>query len=360
MFNVTTKKLFRYDSSVPEFTAAIDTTDLDGTLGSAQFANDLRPVEVVSSLPTTGNFQGRVVVLTTDDKLYRYTGTAWTKAISAVDLSDQVDLATQVFGEVQASNLTAGQVSADSIATNAVVAAKIKGGAVSTAKLAAGAVTAAKVNVSELFADSAVIGAIQASSITTSAVVSAIGTFEFIQADNIVANAITGEKLSVNTIEANKIKLDGLTLDSDGDNLVIKTGGVGTSQIASNAVTQVAQDLNTGTQTFSGNSSTRIFNAIAQVTYTGTGATAQIGGKFMVRSHNDQCLCQFRIKRGSTILFTSATFAVRPSPEGISVPIGFIDTGAGSGSVTYTLEAGLNDEFQNYLDAFLYVLETKR
>ena len=34
VFNTTTKKLFRYDSSVPEFTAAIDTTDLAGTLGS--------------------------------------------------------------------------------------------------------------------------------------------------------------------------------------------------------------------------------------------------------------------------------------------------------------------------------------
>lgn len=360
VFNTTSKKLFRYNSSVPEFTAAIDTTDLSGTLGSAQFANDLRPVEVVSSLPTTGNFEGRVAVLTSDDKLYRYTGNAWTKAISAADLDDQVNLATQVFGQVQAASLTAGQVSASSIATNAVTAAKIQAGAIATAKLAASAVTAAKVNVSELFANSAVIGAIQSSSITTSAVVSAIGSFEFIQASNIVAGSITGAKLSINTIEANKIKLDGLTLTSSGDNLVIKSGGVGTSQIASNAVTQIAQDLNTGTQTFSGNSSFRIFNAIAQVTYTGTGATAQIGGKFMVRSHNDQCLCQFRIKRGSTILFTSATFAVRPSPEGISVPIGFIDTGASTGSVTYTLEAGLNDEFQNYLDAFLYVLETKR
>ena len=211
-----------------------------------------------------------------------------------------------------------------------------------------------------MFAESAVIGAIQASSITTSAVVSAIGDFEFISADNIVAGAITGAKLSVNTIEANKIKLDGLTLDADGDNLIIKTGGVGTSQIASNAVTQVAQDLNSGTQTFSGNSSFRIFNAIAQITFTSTGATVQLGGKFMARSHNDQCLCQFRIKRGSTILFTSATFSVRPNPEGIHVPIGLVDTGAGSGSVTYTLEAGMNDDFQNYIDAFLFGLETKR
>ena len=182
-----------------------------------------------------------------------------------------------------------------------------------------------------------------------------------INASQVTITNLDADNISTGTLSANQLSIDNVTMDTDAlGNLIIKSGGVNTSQLAGNAVTQIAQDLNTGTQTFSGNSSTRIFNSIASVTYTGTGATAQIGGKFMVRSHNDQCLCQFRIKRGSTVLFTSATFAVRPSPEGISVPIGFIDTGASSGSVTYTLEAGLNDEFQNYLDAFLYVLETKR
>lgn len=387
VFLTTDKKLYRYDSTVPEFTAAIATGDLEGTIPPANFASDLRPVEVVSSLPTTSLTEGRVVILTTDnDKLYRYTGTQWTKAISAADMDDQI---------------TVGQ-----IATNAVTAAKIKAGAISTAKLDAGAVTAAKVDVDELFANQAVIGAIQTSAITAAAITAEIANVEFVEADNIAADAITAGKIDASavdtrelaagaittgkldagavtavkidvselsaisadvgtitagTMNADVIKLDNLTMDTDANNnLVIKSGGVNTSQLAGNAVTQIAQDLNTGTQTFSGNSSFRIFNSIASVTYTGTGATAQIGGKFMVRSHNDQCLCQFRIKRGSTILFTSATFAVRPSPEGISVPIGFIDTGASSGSVTYTLEAGLNDEFQNYLDAFLYVLETKR
>ena len=34
-------------------------------------------VEVVATLPTTGNYEGRVVYLTTDDKLYSHNGTVW-------------------------------------------------------------------------------------------------------------------------------------------------------------------------------------------------------------------------------------------------------------------------------------------
>ena len=250
-------KLYRYDSSVPEFTTLVKTADLSGTLGEDLFSDTVRPIERVGALPTTNLTTGRVVMLTTDSKLYRYTGTTWTKAISAADLDDQVNLATQVFGQVQASSLTAGQISTASIQSGAVVADSISSGAISAVKLAADSVTAnaiaanavtaseiaantitsTQLNTSQIFADSAVIGAIQSSSITTSAVVSAIGSFEFIQSSNIVAGAITGSKISADTIEANKLKIDGVTLDTDGDNLVIKTGGVNTAQISTNAVT---------------------------------------------------------------------------------------------------------------------------
>jgi len=474
-------KIYRYNSAVPEFTSLVNTADLTGTLAADRFSNTVRPVEVVSSLPTTGNFQGRVVLLSTDNKVYRFTGTSFTKAISASDLDDQVNLATQVFGQVQASSLTAGQISTASIQTGAVVADSIASGAISAVKLAAdsvtanaiaansvsasevvaGSLTSAELNTSQIFADSAVIGAIQSGSITTSAVVAAIGSFEFIQTANIAANQITGGKIAASTIDAskmnvsslsaisanlgavtagsinaaqvtvsningsniasgtvptarldvsgiisaggilvggsnislltnnsgfitggqvnsnvtaisggaittgtinaNRINIDNVTLDTDGaGQLIIHAAGVNTAQLASNAVTQVEQDLNTGNQNFTGNSSFRIFNEIARVTLTKTGATVQLGGKFMARSHNDQCLCQFRLKRDSTTLFTSQTFSVRPSPEGIHVPIGFIDESGTTGSVTYKLEAGLNDEQQNYNDAFLFALETKR
>ena len=258
VFLTTDKKLYRYDSSVPEFTTLVTTADLSGTLGENLFSDTVRPIERVGTLPTTNLTTGRVVMLTTDSKLYRYSGTAWTKAISAADLDDQVNLATQVFGQVQASSLTAGQISTASIQAGAVVADKIASGSISAVKLAADSVTAnaiaansvtaseiaantittTQLDTSQIFADSAVIGAIQSSSITTSAVVSAIGSFEFIQSSNIVAGAITGSKISADTIEANKLKIDGITLDTDGDNLVIKTGGVNTAQISTNAVTE--------------------------------------------------------------------------------------------------------------------------
>ncbi len=230
LFNVTDKKLYRYNSSVPEFTTLVNTTDLSGTLGENLFSDTVRPIERVGTLPTSDLTTGRVVMLTTDNKLYRYSGTSWTSAISAADLDDQVNLATQVFGQVQAASLTAGQISTASIQAGAVVADKIASGSISAVKLAADSVTAnaiaanavtaseiaantitsTQLNTSEIFADSAVIGAIQSSSITTAAVVSAIGTFEFIQSQNIQSNAITGGKIAASTIDASKLNVSNL------------------------------------------------------------------------------------------------------------------------------------------------------
>ena len=158
-------------------------------------------------------------------------------------------------------------------------------------------------------------------------------------------------------VSGSKISMTG-NVEINGSLMV--TGSVDTAQLSANAVTQIAQDLNSGNQNFTGSSSSRIFKQIASVTFTSTGAKVQLGGKFMARSYNDQCLCQFRIKRAGSVIFTSQTFSVRPSPEGIHVPIGFVDDNTSTGSRTYTLEAGMNDDQQNYLDAFLFALETKR
>ena len=58
-------------------------------------------IEVVSALPTTGLVQGRIVYLTTDDKLYRYDGSAW---VTWVDGSDLL-----------AASVTAGKISVVSL-----------------------------------------------------------------------------------------------------------------------------------------------------------------------------------------------------------------------------------------------------
>lgn len=79
--------------------------------------------EIVTSLPATNLFAGRVVFLTTDSKLYRYTGTAWTRAVDGADLT------------------------ANSVTTNAINA---------------GAITAAKIAVTDLSAITANMGTLTA------------------------------------------------------------------------------------------------------------------------------------------------------------------------------------------------------
>jgi hypothetical protein len=100
-------------------------------VNTAAFAAGIRPVEIVDTLPTTGNFEGRMVFLTTDDKLYRHTGSAFTVATDGADI---------VANSITGGKIQAGAISTDQLAANAVNADKI----------AAGAVTASKINVTDL------------------------------------------------------------------------------------------------------------------------------------------------------------------------------------------------------------------
>lgn len=121
----------------------------------AKFASGLRPVQIVSSLPALpdANYpEGAVVFLTTDDKLYRSTGSSWTASVPTTDLSGQITT-TQISdnaistpklaaGAVTTAKLAAGAVTANELAANSVVAGKVAAGAISTNELAAGAVVA--------------------------------------------------------------------------------------------------------------------------------------------------------------------------------------------------------------------------
>lgn len=59
--------------------------------------------EIVSTLPTTNLFDGRIVYLNTDNKLYRYADTAWTVAVDGADI---------MAGSVTAAKLGVTQLSA--------------------------------------------------------------------------------------------------------------------------------------------------------------------------------------------------------------------------------------------------------
>jgi hypothetical protein len=110
----------------------------DGVINAPAFASGITPVEIVSSLPTTGNYQGRTVTLTTDGKLYRYHSGAWTAAVPTVDLTGQVTGAQITNAAIDSTKLLDGAVLAAKLADNAVTVNKIAAGAVSGVKLAAG------------------------------------------------------------------------------------------------------------------------------------------------------------------------------------------------------------------------------
>ncbi len=97
----------------------------DGEIDRSLFITGLEPIQIVDSLPGSAT-QGQIVFLTTDNKLYRYTGSAWTKAVDG------------------------GDITANTVVTDA---------------LTAGCVTSAKMSVSQLDSISANVGTLTAGSI---------------------------------------------------------------------------------------------------------------------------------------------------------------------------------------------------
>lgn len=86
-----------------------------GSLTTAAFAAGIRPVEILTSLPTSGNFDGRMVYRTSDKSLWRHNGSAWVNT----------NAADQIVGQLTAAQIAAGAIGAAQIAARAVVASKL-------------------------------------------------------------------------------------------------------------------------------------------------------------------------------------------------------------------------------------------
>lgn len=131
----------------------------DGIVTTAKFAQTIKTIEVVSSLPSSGASQGDVVFLTSDNKLYRYTGSAWTKEISGTDITDDSISTSKIQADaITAGKISTGAVGADEIAANAINADKIASNAVTADKIAANSVDAGNISVSSLSSISNILG----------------------------------------------------------------------------------------------------------------------------------------------------------------------------------------------------------
>lgn len=112
----------------------------DGAVELTAFASGIQPVQVVSTLPASAS-EGDMAYLTTDNKLYRYDGSAWIKAVDGADVSTgTLPAASIVANSITAGQIAAGAISTDELAANAVTAAKISAGTITFDKLLGGVI----------------------------------------------------------------------------------------------------------------------------------------------------------------------------------------------------------------------------
>jgi hypothetical protein len=225
-------KLYRLVSGA--WTAAVSTSDINGTLGAGLFPTSLRPVEVVASLPSVDLYQGRIVLLTTDSKMYRYTGSAWTAAVPATDLTGQITGTQITDNAITTSKIAANSVTATQINADAVTADKVSAGAISADKIAANAVTADKVAANAITAAKISAGSIESDKLAANSVIAGKISAGAVNADQIAANAVVSAKIAAGQITADKIATDAVTADK------ILAGSIITSKIAAGAVTAAA------------------------------------------------------------------------------------------------------------------------
>ena len=241
-------KLYQWRSGT--WATMIRTVDLSGTISATQiddaaitaakFAAGLVPIKVVSSLPSSAS-TGDVVSNTSDGKLYRWTGSAWTAAVPAGDLSGQI-----ANGQIAANAITSNE-----IAANAITAAKISAGAIGTdqlaanaitaAKIAAGTITATEIAANSILADNIAANAITSNELAANSVIAAKISAGAIGTDKLAADAVTAAKIAAGTITANEIASNAITsakiLADSITSAKIATGAVGADQIAANAIT---------------------------------------------------------------------------------------------------------------------------
>lgn len=270
VFLTTDNTIYRYTGSA--WNSGVDAEDISGTLPSTAFSQSLRPVEIVAALPSSGNFQGRTVMLTSDNKLYRYTGTAWTSAVPSSDISGQVSdaqvaglSAAKVTGQLSDSQIAAvaaakltGTIAGSQIADAAISAVKIASAAVTTAKIAtdaitadviaAGAITAPKIGDAAITTAKIAANAVETAKIAVGAVTEAVLAAGAISADKIQENAITETKISSGAITTPKISAGAITSDTIAANAIISAkidaGAITTAKIAAGAIT--ASEISAG------------------------------------------------------------------------------------------------------------------
>ena len=241
IFNTTLNQLRKYVSGawiqVVEPTTAAATV-ADGSLTTAAFAATIRPVEIFDTLPTTGNAVGRIVYLTTDGLLYRYTSSGFTTSIPTTALTGTITSTQIGANQITTGALAVGAVTADTIAANAITSSHISSNSITTGMIQAGAIGATQIASNAITADKINAGAVTATKIAALSIDASKIVAGSIGADQIAANAITAGKIAAGAVSANNIAAGTITATQ------IASGTITANQLAAYAVTAAKLDVN--------------------------------------------------------------------------------------------------------------------
>ena len=220
--------------------------DVQKVLEADDFGLDIRPIQIVSVLPTLpdGNYPvGAQVTLSTDDyRLYRNNGGTWDYSVNTEQIDDgaittlkivddaitsgQIANGAVVAGKIAddavvADNIVNGAIVAGKLGTNAVTAGSIAADAVTADKILANSVTSDKILANSITSGKIEAGAIIAGKIAVNAVSAGSIQANAVIADKIASNAITSIKIATDAITAGKIEAGAITADKVGTNQII-------------------------------------------------------------------------------------------------------------------------------------------
>lgn len=221
-----------------------------GVIDKTKFATGLSPIETVTSLPTLPDAaypEGYIVFLTTNDTLYRSTGSVWTTAVPTTDLTGQI-IETQITdnavttNKILANAVTAGKIAvntitANEIATNAITSDEILAGAVIAGKIGASAVTANELAANSVTSEKIVAGTIVASDIASGTITGSLIAADSIASSHIIAGTIVGSDIASDSITTNHITA-GAVQASD-----IQAGAITATHVSTNQIIASSANL---------------------------------------------------------------------------------------------------------------------
>jgi len=193
-------------------------------------ANSLASVGIWTdpyNLPNTTLFDGRTVFWTVDSNLYINIGGAWNSYNSYITGSG-----TPIVGanSINSAAIQAGAITSAKLASGSVVAGTIAAGAVSATELAANAVTANKILANAVTAGKIAAGAVKTEQIEAGAINSDLLAVNAVVAGKIAAGAISATEIAAGSLTANVFAANSVTANA------IATNAVTTDKIAANSI----------------------------------------------------------------------------------------------------------------------------